>query len=261
MRSGNPVLKESVFKGVSFRGESAGAVVEEPMTMQGVMTKTSVLLLAVTAAAAFTWQKAGSAGVGATMPWMFGGMLGAFVLTIIISFKPKLAPMLALPHALLEGLFLGAISAVYAFQTGGEGVAGLGGGIVMQAVVLTFTVAFAMLGLYAFRIIRVTQKMRSIVIAATGGIMLFYLVSFVLSMFGVGVPLIHNSGTLGILFSVFVVGLAAFNLLLDFDIIEKGVKTGAPKWMEWFGGFALIVTLVWLYIEVLRLLAKLQSRD
>lgn len=261
MRSGNPVLKESVFKGVSFRGETAGAVVEEPMTMQGVMAKTSVLLLAVTAAAAFTWQKAGSAGAGAAMPWMLGGMLGALVLGFVIAFKPKLAPMLALPHALLEGLFLGAISAFYAARTGPEGVAGLGGGIVLQAVVLTFGVAFAMLGLYIFRVIRVTQKLRSIVIAATGGIMLFYLISFVLSFFGVEVSLIHSSGTAGILFSVFVVGLASFNLLLDFDIIERGVKTGAPKWMEWFGGFALIVTLVWLYIEVLRLLAKLQSRD
>ena len=143
----------------------------------------------------------------------------------------------------------------------GGPVPGVGGGIVMQAVVLTFATAFAMLALYAFRVIRVTEKLRSIVIAATGGIMLFYLVAFVLGMFGVGVPLIHSSGTMGIAFSVFVVGLAAFNLLLDFDIIERGAKTGAPKWMEWFGGFALIVTLVWLYIEILRLLSKLQDRD
>ncbi len=260
MRSGNPVLKESVFKGVSFRDE--GAVITAPMTIQGVMAKTAILLLAVTAAASFTYQKAYATGFPAA--WVIGGVIGALILTFVISFKPKLAPMLAVPHALLEGLFLGGISAMYAMtSSGADGgpIPGVGGSIVLQAVILTFAVAFAMLGLYAFRIIRVTERLRSIVIAATAGIALFYVIAFVLNMFGVGVPLIHSSGTMGIAFSVFVVGLAAFNLLLDFDVIERGAKSGAPKWMEWFGGFALIVTLVWLYIEILRLLSKLQSRD
>lgn len=265
MRSGNPVLKESVFKGVSFQGggASASAVIEAPMTIQGVMAKTALLLLAVTAAASFTFQKAIASGAFPAV-WVIGGAIGALILTFVISFKPKLAPMLAMPHALLEGLFLGGISAMYELSSRGPDggpVPGLAGSIVLQAVILTFAVAFAMLGLYAFRVIRVTDKLRSIVIAATGGIALFYVIAMVLRMFGVEVPLIHSSGTMGIAFSVFVVGLAAFNLLLDFDIIESGAKSGAPKWMEWFGGFALIVTLVWLYIEILRLLSKLQSRD
>lgn len=261
MKSGNPVLRESVFQGVSFREGASGAsaVVSAPMTVQGTMAKTAFLLLAVTVAAAFTYQKT-LAGAN-PMPWAMGGAIGALVLTVVMSFKPKLAPMFAVPHALLEGLFLGAISAVYATMFSGENALfGMGGGIVFSAVVLTFAVSFAMFGLYAFRVIKVTDKLRSIVLAATGGIMLFYLINFVLGFFGMDVAF-HRSGTFGIVFSLFVVGLAAFNLLIDFDLIERGSKSGAPKYMEWFGAFALIVTLVWLYIELLRLLAILAQND
>lgn len=259
MKSGNPVLRESVFSGVSFQETSSGAsaAVSTPMTIQGTMAKTAVLLLAVLAASIFTFQK--TVAGGNPMPWVLGGAIGALIVGMVISFKPRLAPTLALPHAALEGLFLGAISAFYAVNfSGKEAIAGLGGNIVLTAVVLTFTVALSMFGLYAFRVIRVTDKLRSIVMAATAGIMLFYLVNFALSFFGLNLAF-HRQGAIGIAFSLFVVGLAAFNLLLDFDIIERGAQRGAPKWMEWFGAFALIVTLVWLYIEILRLLAILAS--
>ena len=215
---------------------------------------------AATFAAAFTYQKT-VAGAN-PMPWAFGGVIGGLILAMVISFKPKLAPMFALPYALLEGLFLGAISAIYAIQFSGENALfGVGGSIVFSAVVLTFAVSFAMFGLYAFRVIRVTEKLRSIVIAATAGIMFFYLINFVLGFFGLDIAF-HRSGAFGIGFSLFVVALAAFNLLIDFDLIERGTRSGAPKYMEWFGAFALIVTLVWLYIELLRLLAIIaNSRD
>ena len=262
MKSGNPVLRESVFQGVSFRQGDSGssAVVSAPMTVQGTMAKTALLLLAATFAAAFTYQKT-LAGAN-PMPWALGGVIGGLILAMVISFKPKLAPMFALPYALLEGLFLGAISAIYAIQFSGENALfGVGGSIVFSAVVLTFAVSFAMFGLYAFRVIRVTEKLRSIVIAATAGIMFFYLINFVLGFFGLDIAF-HRSGAFGIGFSLFVVALAAFNLLIDFDLIERGTRSGAPKYMEWFGAFALIVTLVWLYIELLRLLAIIaNSRD
>jgi uncharacterized YccA/Bax inhibitor family protein len=193
------------------------------------------------------------------MPWMIGGVISGAIVALVISFKPRLAPSLAVPYALLEGLFLGAISAFIAQRVPAD--SGIGGGIVFQAVVLTFTTALSMLALYAFRIIRVTEKLRSIVMAATGAVMLFYLVSFALSLFGVQMGMLHGSGNLSIGISLFVVGLAAFNLLLDFDFIERGARHGAPKAMEWFGAFALMVTLVWLYLEILRLLAKFSRRD
>lgn len=253
MKSGNPVLRPSVFEG-------AASTAAAPMTIQGTMAKTAVLLLVVTAAAAITFQK--TAAGGSPMVWMFGGAIGALILGLVISFKPHLAPTLAVPHAALEGLFLGAISAMYAAAYPGAGdlLPNVESNIVFSAVVLTFSVAFAMLGLYAFRIIKVTEKLRSIIFAATAGVMLFYGINLLLGLFGMDFGF-HRSGMIGIGFSLFVVGLAAFNLLLDFDIIERGAKGGAPKWMEWFGGFALIVTLVWLYIEILRLLAILSSSD
>ena len=245
----------------SREGQLEGAA-SSVMSVQGTMAKTALLLLVATVAAAFTWKQT-IENSGAAMPWAMGGMIGGLVLAVVLGFKPKLAPILAVPYAGLEGLFLGAISAVYALNAGELAIGGmaLGSNIVLQAVLVTFGVSFAMLGLYAFRLINVTNKMRSIVMAATGGIFFVYMISFALSFFGVSVPLIHSAGPLGILFSLFVVGLAAFNLLLDFDWIERGARSGGPRWMEWFGAFALLVTLVWLYIEVLRLLSKLQSRD
>lgn len=252
--SNNPVMRESVFSGTGFGATSQTAT----MTVQGTMAKTAILLLALTFSAAYTWRM-GLEDPGSVMPWMWGGVLGGFGLALAISFKPTWAPSLALPYALLEGLFLGAISVLIAGSVPAE--AGVSGGIVFQAVVLTITTAFSMLALYAFRIIKVTERLRSIVMAATGAVMLFYLVSMVLGFFGVHMSMLHGSGGLSIGISLFVVALAAFNLLLDFDLIERGTRSGAPKAMEWYGAFALMVTLVWLYLEILRLLAKLRSRD
>ncbi len=271
MRTSNPVLKESAFAAPQ-GGAVFGSAIEEQerldrMTIQGTLTKTAILLAVAVVAASFTWQKAMQlaegiqSGTTLTM-WSIGGMIGGFILSLIIMRKPTWAARLALPYAALTGLFLGAVSGMYYMRfSGEEALAGLGGGIVFQAVTLTFAVTLAMLGLYSFRIIKVTDRMRSILFSATAGIMLFYGVAFVLSFFGVQVPLIHSSGMFGIGFSVLVVGLAAFNLLLDFDMIEKGSANGAEKHMEWYGAVGLMVTLVWLYIEILRLLAKLRSND
>jgi uncharacterized YccA/Bax inhibitor family protein len=166
-------------------------------------------------------------------------------------FKPRVAPYTSPFYAVLEGLFLGAISARYAVQYAG---------LPLQAVGLTFMVFLAMLTVYQTRIIKVTDKLRFGIAAATGGIALFYLLSFVLAMFGVQIPMIHGSGMVGIGFSLIVVGIAALNLVLDFDFIDRGVQAQAPKHMEWYAAFGLLVTLVWLYLEILRLLSKLQRR-
>ena len=271
MRTSNPVLKESAFA-PAHGGATFGSSLEEQervslMTIQGTLAKTALLLAVAVIGAAFTWNKADLVSQGLMSPatltyWSIGGMLGGFILSLIIMRKPTLAPTLALPYAAVIGLFLGAVSGMYNMRFAGEeALAGLSGGIVFQAVTLTFAVSLAMLGLYSFRIIKVTDRLRSIIFSATAGIMLFYGIAFVLSFFGIRVPLIHSSGMMGIGFSVFVVGLAAFNLLLDFDMIERGSNAGAPKHMEWYGAVGLVVTLVWLYIEILRLLSKLRARD
>jgi uncharacterized YccA/Bax inhibitor family protein len=156
----------------------------------------------------------------------------------------------------LEGLFVGALSAIINNAFAAEYP-----GIVMQAVALTFGAAIAMFLLYNFRIIRATERFKSIIIAATAGIAIFYLIAMVLRMFGIDIPFLHEGGLIGIGFSLFVVAIAALNLILDFDMIEKGAEMGAPKHMEWYCAFGLLVTIVWLYIEILRLLSKLSSRD
>ena len=223
-------------------------VASEGMSVGETVRNTVALLVAAMAAGAFAWMNAD------TWPrWtLFVGIFGGLGLVIVATIKPRLAQYLAFPYALLEGLVLGYISKLYedAFS-----------GIVFQAILATAAVFAVMLFLYAARIIRVTQRLRSIVIGATLGILGFYLLSFVGSMFGWNVPLVWDSGPLGILFSVVVAGVAAFNLLLDFDLIERGVRSNAPDWMNWFAAMGLMVTLVWLYLEILRLLGKIQSRD
>ena len=153
---------------------------------------------------------------------------------------------------LVEGVFVGAVSLMYA---------SLFDGIIFHAVSLTIGVLFLMLFLYKAKIIEVTQRLRSVIMMATGAIMLTYLVSFVLSFFNIQVPMIHSTGWLGIGFSLVVVVIASLNLLLDFDFFEKGEQAGLPKYMEWFAGMGLMITLVWLYLEILRLLSKISSRD
>lgn len=271
MRSGNPVLNEQTF---DLDYADAGARSGSVMTVGGTVNKSLILLALVVMAATFTWRIAmGPQGttpdgqalatqVGAAIPWLIGGAIAGLVLALITTFKPKASPITAPLYAVAQGLFLGAVSAFYELQFAGPD-SGFMQGIVFQAIGLTFAVAFAMFGLYALRIIRVTEKLRAGIIAATVGVMLFYLVALVLSFFGVGAAqdLLYGSSLLSIGISLVIVGIAAFNLLLDFDLIERGAQTGAPRYMEWFGAFALMVTLIWLYLEILRLLAKLQRRD
>ncbi len=253
MRSGNPALKESTFLDLG-----SGAVVArdgEAMTLNGTINKTGILLLLTVLTAAFSWNQAlGPDGLPAPgfAVYMWGGALGGLVLALITVFKKTWSPVTAPLYALVEGFFLGAISAVYNAQFGG---------VVMQAVMLTFGILFALLFAYRSGLIKATENFKLGVVAATGGIALVYLATIALGFFGIKIPLIHESGLVGIGFSLFVVVIASLNLVLDFDFIETGVEQGAPKYMEWYGAFGLMVTLVWLYLELLRLLSKLQSRD
>jgi uncharacterized YccA/Bax inhibitor family protein len=224
------------------------------MTLTGTVNKTGLLLLLCVITATFAWSQIqftadGAVGAG---PYVWGGAIGGLVLALATTFKPTWAPVTAPLYALVEGFFLGAISAMYNH---------LYEGIVLQAVMLTFGTMFALLFAYRSGLIRATENFKLGVVAATGGIALLYLVTMGLGMFGIRIPYIHESGLIGIGFSLFVVVIAALNLVLDFDFIESGVEQNAPKYMEWYGAFGLMVTLVWLYVEFLRLLAKLQSRD
>lgn len=250
--SGNPTLNENKFRQTIVINDS------EAMTQRGTLNKFFLMFLLVMGTASLTWR---AAAQGANvMPWVIGGAIGGFVVALVLSFKPVWAAFLAPVYALLEGAFVGGISSVYNFAFKGAAATGTGG-IVMQAVGLTFAVVIAMFALYQFRIIKATEKFRSVIIIATVGIGVFYLLAMVLRMFHVDMPLIHSSGTMGIVFSLVVVCVAALNLILDFDMIETGARIKAPKYMEWYGAFGLLVTIVWLYLEILRLLAKMNSRN
>jgi uncharacterized YccA/Bax inhibitor family protein len=254
MRSGNPVLKDSTFLDLSSGTVYPGSA--NAMTLNGTVNKTGLMLLLLTLTAAFSWSQAvvqtpdGPQLAPGAMLYILGGGIGGFVLAMITIFKKEWSPVLAPAYALVEGLFLGAISAFFEARFPG---------IVMQAVMLTFGTLFALLFAYRSGLIKATENFKLGVAAATGGIFLIYVASFLLGLFGINVPYIHVSGIIGIGFSLFVVVIAALNLVLDFDFIESGVEAGAPKYMEWFGAFGLMVTLVWLYVEFLRLLAKLRD--
>ena len=243
MRSGNPALSAKTFQGYSRTADA--------MTVSGTVNKTLALLIILMAAAMYTWNQFYTSYELPQM-WLIGPAIGGLVVALIIIFKKTTAPFLAPVYAALEGLFLGALSAQFEMSYPG---------IVIQAVGLTFGTLFCLLAAYRSGIIRATQNFRLGIFAATGAIMLFYVVSMVLSFFGVSVPLIHSSGPWGIGFSVFVVVIAALNLVLDFDFIEEGERNAAPKFMEWYAAFGLMVTLIWLYMEILRLLAKTRGRD
>ena len=221
------------------------------MTYSGTITATGVLLVLLIGAATFGWLNTDTNVAGQwNLPTLaIVGIIVGFICAIVVAFKPGLARILGPIYAIGEGIFLGAISA--AFNSNNSG-------IVIQAVGATMGVFAVMLFLYKSRIIKVTNRFRRNIIMATLGLAAFYMVSLVLSLFGVSVPFINDATPLGILFSVFAAGLAAMNLALDFDLIERGVKQGWPKQMEWFCAFGLLITLVWLYLELLRLLAKLQ---
>ena len=244
LRSGNPALQNETF------ARAGAAYGGEVMTVSGTVNKTALSLAILMIAASYVWNRgAGDPAVGA---FIAVGALGGLVVALVTVFKHAWAPFTTPLYAALEGLALGGISVVFESSYPG---------IVSQAVFLTFGTLGALLMAYRSGMIQATENFKLGVVAATGGIALLYLLSFVLGFFGVSVPLIHSSGTFGILFSVFVVVIAALNLVLDFDFIEKGAERGAPKYMEWYGAFGLLVTLVWLYLEILRLLAKLQSRE
>ncbi|ATS20417.1 MULTISPECIES: Bax inhibitor-1/YccA family protein [Xanthomonas] len=253
MRSGNPALRES-----TFLDSGSGSIVTrdgQAMTLNGTVNKTGALLLMAVITAAFAWsQSIGSDGMPLPVAriYMIAGAIGGLVFALATCFKPTWAPITAPLYALIEGFFLGSISAVYEARFNG---------IVFQAILLTFGTLFALLFAYRSGMIKATENFKLGVVAATGGIALVYLATIVLGLFGVRIPFIHDSGLIGIGFSLFVVVVAALNLVLDFDFIESGVEQGAPKHMEWYGAFGLMVTLVWLYIEFLRLLSKLQSRN
>jgi uncharacterized YccA/Bax inhibitor family protein len=246
MRTANPVLNDRIF---SPAGTTGAAAMSERMTIMGTVNKTYVLLVLLVLASAWVWNQAmAQAPVG---PYILGGAIGGLVLALVTVFKKEWAAVTAPLYAAVEGLAIGGISAFFEQRFPG---------IVIQAVALTFGTLFCLLMAYRSGLIKATENFKLGVVAATGAVALIYLATMVLGFFGVRVPLIHESGPIGILFSLVVVGIAALNLVLDFDFIEHGAAQGAPKYMEWFGAFGLMVTLIWLYLEMLRLLSKLQER-
>jgi len=250
MRSGNPALNDATFRttGVSTLGEG--------MTISGAVNKTGILLVLCVASAAWVWNRFFGAGsmeeaMASVAPLVTVGAIGGLIMAFVTIFKREWAAITAPIYALLEGLMLGGVSAMFEMRFHG---------IAIQAVCLTFGTLIVMLLAYRSGLIKVTDKLRLGIVAATGGIMVFYLIQFVLGFFGLRFAAVNGSGPIGIIFSLIVVGVAALNLVLDFDLIENGARWNAPKYMEWYAGFALMVTLIWLYLEMLRLLAKLNSR-
>jgi uncharacterized YccA/Bax inhibitor family protein len=246
-RTGNPGLNDKTFSGLP-RASAAG----EAMTLQGTINKSFLLLVVLLVAALWPWSQFFASGNPAVVvPTMLAGGILGFVLALIISFKATLAPYLSIPYAACEGLLIGGISALLEQRYPG---------IAMQAVGLTIGVLAALLLAYTTGLIRVTQRLRAIVVGATGAIALLYLVSFVLGFFHVAVPFLNDASPLSIGVSLVIIGVAALNLVLDFDLIDTGVAQAAPRYMEWYAAFGLLVTLVWLYLEILRLLSKLRQR-
>ena len=254
MRTANPALNENIFVGARAYGR------EETMTLQGTVNKTFALLALVILAAWWVWgqiiprdfvegQAAGtSTNVGL---FMLAGIIGGFIFGLITAFKKEWAAVTAPIYSLCQGLALGGISAFFELQFPG---------IVVQAVALTFGTLFCLLLAYKSGLVKATENFKLGVAAATGGIAILYFVSIILGFFHIQIPFIFTSSVWGIGFSVFVVIVAALNLVLDFDFIEQGASSGASKYMEWYGAFGLMVTLIWLYLEILRLLAKLRER-
>ena len=253
MKTSNPALGENTFRNVSGGGYGGIVDVADRMTLNGTVNKTGILLDCAIATAAWTWHVfLQSHDMADVAPLMMGGMIGGFVFALITIFKKEWSPVTAPIYALLEGLVLGGLSSF--LETRYPGIA-------IEAVSLTFGTLFVLLLIYSTGVIKVTQKFRIGIFAATGGIALFYVLEMVLRMFGIQFAAINGSGAIGIGFSLFVVAIAALNLVLDFDFIGRGVQAGAPKYMEWYGAFGIMVTLVWLYFEILLLLSKLRSRN
>jgi uncharacterized YccA/Bax inhibitor family protein len=246
MKTANPALGENTFREVSgFAGDT--------MTVSGTVNKAGVLLLLCVASAAWTWNRFFATGDPASVaPMMVVGGIGGFILALVTIFKKQWAGVTAPLYSLAQGALLGGISAMFELRYHG---------IAIQAVMLTFGTLVAMLLAYRTGLIKVTDRFRLGVVAATGGVALFYLAQFVLGFFGITFHTVNSSSPIGIGFSLLVVGVAALNLVLDFDLIENGARYNAPKYMEWYSAFALMVTLIWLYLEMLRLLSKFRSRN
>jgi uncharacterized YccA/Bax inhibitor family protein len=253
MKTSNPALGDKTFTDLAKGGQFGDLAESARMTLSGTVNKTGILLLCAMATAAWTWRMFLQAGDASTVGgWMIGGMLGGFIFAMVTIFKKEWAPVTAPIYALLEGLVLGGLSAITNARYPGIGI---------QAVSLTFGTLFVLLLAYSSGLIKVTDKMRLGIVAATGGVCAFYILELVLGLFGFHFTAINGNGAIGIGFSLLVVGIAALNLVLDFDFIEQGVAVGAPKYMEWYGAFGIMVTLVWLYLEILRLLSKVRSRN
>ena len=248
MKSGNPVLNERVF---SQAGHYADG---NAMTIQGAVGKTFILLALTVAPALWVWGEI-SNPQSTFLPYLIPAIgvsaIAGFIVAMVTSFKKEWAPVTAPIYAVFEGVFLGVMTSLFnkAYP-----------GIAVEAVALTFGVLFCLLAAYQAGFIRATPTFTRVIVAATMAIALFYLISMVVGIFGIQAPLIHSSSGMGIAFSFVVVVVAALNLVLDFNLIEQGARDGAPKYMEWFSAFALLVTLIWLYVEILRLLSKLSNR-
>jgi uncharacterized YccA/Bax inhibitor family protein len=247
-KTGNPGLNERTFAAVP-----RAAVGEERMTLQGTVNKSFLMLAVLLLAALWPWVRFfdASGDPAAVFGLMMVGLAGGFILALVISFRQTTAPLLALPYAALEGLAIGGISAIFERRYPG---------IAIQAVALTFAVMAVLLVAYRSRLIRVTEHFKAMVVGATLAIALLYAVSFILGFFHIRVPFLNDASPLGIIVSLAIIVVAALNLVMDFDFIETGVEHGAPRYMEWYGAFGLMVTLVWLYLEILRLLAKTRQR-
>jgi uncharacterized YccA/Bax inhibitor family protein len=252
IKTSNPALGADTFRNLA--GSQYGGTIDASarMTLSGTVNKTAILLLCALATAAWTWNDfLQSRDINDVTGRLMIGSIGGLIFAFVTIFKKEWSAITAPIYALLEGLVLGGLSAMFEMRYPG---------IAIEAVSLTFGTLFVLLFLYRTGIIRVTQKFRLGIIAATGGIMLFYFAEMLLGFFGIHFMTINGAGPIGILFSLVIVGVAALNLVLDFDFIEQGVTFGAPKYMEWYGAFGIMVTLVWLYLEMLRLLSKINSR-
>ena len=250
-KTSNPALGQNTFSNLAAQPGSL-IDVQDRMTLNGTVNKTGILLICSIATAAWTWHMfLPERDITNVAPLMMIGLIGGFIVAMVTTFKKQWSPVTAPIYALLEGLVLGGLSAMLELRYPG---------IAIQAVSLTFGTLFVLLIAYRSGWIQVTQKFRLGVIAATGGIFVFYMLEMILGFFGVQFMSVNGNGVIGIGFSLIVVAIAALNLVLDFDFIEQGVQYGAPRYMEWYGAFGLLVTLVWLYMEILRLLSKIRQR-
>jgi len=240
LKSGNPALSAKTYDGL---GESG-----DPMTLSGTINKSAILLALLVIGAGWVWNLYFvSQAIDDVVVYLLGGCIGGFILAMVTIFYKTVAAYTAPAYAVLEGFAIGALSAMYEAKRPG---------IALQAVGLTMGTFLVMLAAYRFQIIKVTENLKTGIVAATGGIAVVYLVDIVLRWFGHSVPFIHDNGPFGIIVSLVIVAIAALNLVMDFDFISQGVARRSPKYMEWYSAFGLMVTLVWLYLEILRLLGK-----